>query len=81
MPIREIKFRFECRFWFNRWVQIKEMKFTFFFHQWNVTISRSMGMGIYVGPENWSKLSKDTRVNINLKFGTKSQGWGSGSHS
>ena len=38
-------------------------------------------MGINVGSENWSKLGKDTGVNIDSKMGTESQGWGSGSHS
>ena len=38
-------------------------------------------MGINVGPENWSKLGKDTGFNIDSKMGTESQGWGSRSHS
>jgi len=38
-------------------------------------------MGIYVGSKNWSKLSKNTGVNIDSKMGSESQGWRSGSHS
>ena len=44
-------------------------------------ISRSMGNGINVGSGNWSKLGKDIGVNVDSKMVTKSQGWGSGSHS
>ena len=38
-------------------------------------------MKINIGSENWSKLGKDTRVNIDLKIGTESQGWGLGLYS
>ena len=44
------------------------------------SISRFMGTETNVGSENWSKLGKNTRVNIDSKMGTESQGWGSGSH-
>ena len=40
-------------------------------------ISRSMGTGINVGSENWSKLGKNTGVNMDSKMGTESQSWGS----
>jgi len=45
------------------------------------SISRSIGTGINIGSEKWSKLDKDTVVNIDLKFETKSESWGWGSHS
>ena len=45
------------------------------------SISRSMGTGINVGSENWSKLGKNTGVNIDLKIKIESQSWRSGSHS
>jgi len=45
------------------------------------SISRSIGTGINVGSENWCKLGKDTRVNLDSKMGNKSQGWGWGSNS
>jgi len=38
-------------------------------------------MRINVGTGNLSKLGKDTKVNIDSKMRTESQGWGSGSHS
>ena len=41
----------------------------------------SMATGINVGSGNWSKLGKDTRVNIDSKMVTESQDWRSGSHS
>ena len=37
-----------------------------------------MCMGINVGSKNWSKLGKDTGVNIDSKMETESQDWGSG---
>jgi len=40
-----------------------------------------MSTGINVGSRNWSKLGKDTGVNIDSKIGTESQDWGSGLHS
>ena len=43
--------------------------------------SRSMGTRINVGSENWSKLGKNTGVNIDSKMGTESQSWESDSHS
>ena len=42
------------------------------------SISRSIGTGINVGSRNWSKLGKDTRINIDSKMETESQDWGSG---
>jgi len=45
------------------------------------SISRSMDMRINVGSRNWSKLGKNTGVNIDSKMETESQSWGSGSHS
>jgi len=36
----KINFGFESRFWFKSWVQIKKFNFTFFSHQWNVTIQK-----------------------------------------
>ena len=44
------------------------------------SVSRSMDTGINVGSGNESKSVKDIRVNIDLKMGTESQVWGSGSH-
>ena len=44
------------------------------------SISNSMGTGINVGSRIESKLSKDTRVNIDSKIRTESQNWRSGSH-
>ena len=38
------------------------------------SISRSIGTGINVSLGNWSKLGKDTGVNIDSKMGTESQG-------
>ena len=40
-----------------------------------------MGTGINISSKNWSKLSKNTGVNIDSKIETESQNWGSGSHS
>ena len=68
-------------------VQIIELKFTFIFQQWNVTIqnsgscSSSIGIGISVGFEIRSESGKDTGVNIDSKSGTESQYWESVSHS
>jgi len=45
------------------------------------SISRSICTGINVSLKNWSKLGKDTGVNIDSKMKTESQGWGSRSHS
>ena len=45
------------------------------------SISRSIGTRINVGSRNESKLGKDTGVNIDSKFETKSRSWGSRSHS
>ena len=42
------------------------------------SISKSMGTGINIGSENWSKLGNDTGVNIKSKMETESQGWGQG---
>ena len=64
-------------------MQIKELKFTFIFHQWNVTIkNRWFSFKIYgymnsVGLRIGSKLGKNTRVNIDSKIETESQSWGS----
>ena len=81
----QIKFRFESQFGFKSWVQIKELEFTFIFQQWNVIIqNRWFSFKIY-GYMNQccsgigSKSGKDTEVNIDLKFETESQSWGSGS--
>ena len=38
-------------------------------------ISRSMGTEINVGSGNWSKLGKNTRINIDSKMGTELQSW------
>ena len=40
-----------------------------------------MGTRINVGSRNWSKLGKNTGVNIDLKMKIESQSWGLGSHS
>jgi len=40
-----------------------------------------MDMRINVGSENWSKLVKNIRVNIDSKMRIESQCWRSGSHS
>ena len=45
------------------------------------SVLTSMDTKINVGSKNEFKSVKDIRVNIDLKKGTKSQGWGSGSQS
>ena len=44
-------------------------------------ISKFMGTRINIDSRNWFKLGNDTRVNIDSKKETESQGWGSGSYS
>ena len=45
------------------------------------SMSRSMGTEINVGSKNWSKLGKNTGVNIDSKMETESQSCGLDSHS
>ena len=82
----KINFGFESRFRFKS-CKIKEFNFIFYFHQWNVTIQKKWFNFKIYGYMNqclfgkWVNLGKDTRVNIDSKMRTKSQGWRSELHS